>query len=219
MALGRLYAGEITAIAPTGPLCLGGNCQGGLVMREVGLALMRQGREVALTILMEQGRFLHYPGATLLLFGAGLAAGNLLGGKLADRGVVRALFLSVGALMVVLVAGRWAFGHPAVAMAYALVLGTVAFATVAPMQMRVLQQAGPEGANLASSLNIGAFNLGNAIGAWLGGAVITAGGSLQSIPLVAACVTLCALALAVYVAWLDQRGAVAPAGLAACEAR
>jgi len=39
--------------------------------------------------------------ATLLLFGAGLAAGNLLGGKLADRGVVRALFLSVGALMVV----------------------------------------------------------------------------------------------------------------------
>ncbi|WER08122.1 hypothetical protein PUH89_12400 [Rhodobacter capsulatus] len=41
------------------------------MMREVGLALMRQGREVALTILMEQGRFLHYPGATLLLFGAG----------------------------------------------------------------------------------------------------------------------------------------------------
>ena len=43
--------------------------------------------------------------------------------------------------------------------------------------------------------------------------------ALQSIPLVAACVPLCALALAVYVAWLDQRGAVAPAGLAACEAR
>src|SRR2546427_1448190 len=45
----------------------------------------------------------------------------------------------------------------------------VAFATVAPMQMRVLDQAGPQGANLVSSLNIAAFNLGNALGAWVGG--------------------------------------------------
>jgi UDP-N-acetylmuramate--L-alanine ligase len=70
-AFGRLYADEIAAIAPTGPLFLGGNCQGGLVIREAGLELLRQGRDVALTILMEQGRFLHYPGAALLLFGAG----------------------------------------------------------------------------------------------------------------------------------------------------
>lgn len=70
-ALGRFYADEITSIAPTGPLFLGGNCQGGLVMREAGLELLRQGRNVALTILMEQGRFFHYPGTTLLLFGAG----------------------------------------------------------------------------------------------------------------------------------------------------
>lgn len=69
--LGKLYADEIMAIAPEGPLFLGGNCQGGLVMREAGLALMRRGRTVALTILMEQGRFPHYPGRTLLLFGAG----------------------------------------------------------------------------------------------------------------------------------------------------
>ena len=69
-ALGKLYADEITAIATTGPLFLGGNCQGGLVMREAGLELMRRGREVALTILMEQGRFPYYPGHTLLLFGA-----------------------------------------------------------------------------------------------------------------------------------------------------
>ena len=96
--------------------------------------------------------------------------------------------------------------------------GLVSFSAGTPLQARVISQAG-DAPSLASTLNIGAFNLGNAIGAWLGGAVITAGGSLQSIPLVAACVTLCALALAVYVAWLDQRGAVAPAGLAACEAR
>ncbi|WP_395541760.1 amino acid adenylation domain-containing protein [Neotabrizicola sp. sgz301269] len=70
-ALGRLYADEIASIAPSGPLFLGGNCQGGLVIREAGLELLRQGREVALTILMEQGRFFHYPAETLLIFGAG----------------------------------------------------------------------------------------------------------------------------------------------------
>ena len=69
-ALGRLYADELTAIAPTGPVFLGGNCQGGLVIREAGLELLRRGREVPLTILMEQGRFFHYPGETLLVFGA-----------------------------------------------------------------------------------------------------------------------------------------------------
>ncbi|KAF1055026.1 MAG: Inner membrane transport protein YdhP [Delftia tsuruhatensis] len=112
---------------------------------------------------------------TLLLFGAGLAAGNLLGGKLADRGVMRALVWSIAALMVVLAAGRWAFGNQAVAMAYVIVLGVVAFATVAPMQMRVLDQAGPQGANLVSSLNIAAFNLGNALGAWVGGLALAGG--------------------------------------------
>ena len=146
--------------------------------------------------------------ATLLLFGAGLAAGNLLGGKLADRGVVRALFLSVGALMLVLVAGRWAFGHPAVAMAYAVVLGTVAFATVAPMQMRVLQQAGPEGPNLESSLNIGAFNLGNALGAWVGGLVLTQGLGLLSIGWAAAGLTALGLVL---VGWSARLPAANPA--------
>lgn len=135
---------------------------------------------------------------SLLLFGAGLAAGNLLGGRLADRGVVRALVLSIAALMVVLAAGRWAFGTPAVAMAYVVLLGTVAFATVAPMQMRVLQQAGESGANLASSLNIAAFNLGNALGAWAGGAVIGAGMGLLSVSWAAAGLTAVGLVLALW---------------------
>ena len=131
---------------------------------------------------------------TLLLFGAGLAAGNLLGGKLADRGVVRALVLSIATLAVVLAAGRWAFGHSAVAMVYVVLLGTVAFATVAPMQMRVLQQAGTQGANLASSLNIAAFNLGNALGAWVGGLVLS-GMGLLSVGWAAAALTVVGLAL------------------------
>lgn len=134
--------------------------------------------------------------ATLLLFGAGLAAGNLLGGRLADRGVARALVLTIAALMLTLAIGRWAFGHGPLAMAYVVVLGTVAFATVAPMQMRVLQQAGPHGATLASSLNIAAFNLGNALGAWAGGLTLAQGLGLTALAWTAAGLTAVGLVLA-----------------------
>ncbi len=147
---------------------------------------------------------------TLLLFGAGLAAGNLLGGKLADRGVMRALALSIAALLLVLVAGRWAFGHAALAMAYVVVLGTAAFATVAPMQMRVLQQAGPQGSTLASSLNISAFNLGNAIGAWLGGLVIAQGLGLLSVAWAAAALAAVGLVLVGASARLGREGGGQP---------
>ena len=131
----------------------------------------------------------------LLLFGAGSAVGNIAGGKLADRGVVRALWITLGALVAVLVLGRWAFSQSgAVAMAYVALLGIVAFATVAPMQMRVMQGVGSQGATLASSLNIAAFNLGNALGAWVGGSLI-AGVGLVSIAWGAAALSAVGLVL------------------------
>jgi DHA1 family inner membrane transport protein len=74
-------------------------------------------------------------------------------------------------------------------------LGAAAFATVSPLQLWVLQQAG-NAQSLASSLNIGAFNLGNAIGAWLGGMVIEHGGGLSMLPLAGALVPLSAFAIA-----------------------
>ncbi|WP_338499608.1 MFS transporter [Delftia tsuruhatensis] len=150
---------------------------------------------------------------TLLLFGAGLAAGNLLGGKLADRGVMRALVWSIAALMVVLAAGRWAFGNQAVAMAYVFVLGVVAFATVAPMQMRVLDQAGPQGANLVSSLNIAAFNLGNALGAWVGGLALAGGLGLVNLGWAAAALTAVGLVLVFWSSRLPA-GSARSAGVA-----
>ena len=154
----------------------------------------------------------------LLLCGVGLTIGNLLGGRLADWRLMPSLIGIFSVLAVVLAALHFTSAWLWPSVATVVLWGLVSFSAGTPLQARVISQAG-DAPSLASTLNIGAFNLGNAIGAWLGGAVITAGGSLQSIPLVAACVTLCALALAVYVAWLDQRGAVAPAGLAACEAR
>ena len=75
------------------------------------------------------------------------------------------------------------------------------------MQVRVLQQAGPEGANLASSLNIGAFNLGNALGAWVGGLVLTQGLGLLSIGWAAAGLTALGLVL---VGWSARLPAANP---------
>ena len=80
---------------------------------------------------------------TLLLFGAGLAIGNHVGGKLADRlGAQRALWISLAGLLLVLIAGYWLFASTALTIAFVLLLGIAAFATVAPLQMSVLQAAG-----------------------------------------------------------------------------
>lgn len=141
----------------------------------------------------------------LLVFGAGLVVGNLVGGRLADRALAPALLGTLALLSVVLVAAGFAFHDKAGAAVAAFALGAAAFATVAPLQMRVLQQAGGAGQGLASSLNIAAFNLGNAFGAWLGGAVIAHGPGLSAVAPIAALVPLSALALAAWSLRAERR--------------
>jgi MFS transporter, DHA1 family, inner membrane transport protein len=83
-------------------------------------------------------------------------------------------------------------------------LGAAAFATVAPLQLRVLEKAGEAGRTLASSLNIAAFNLGNALGAWAGGLALERGPGLAALPLLAAGITALGLILALLSLWLDR---------------
>jgi DHA1 family inner membrane transport protein len=148
----------------------------------------------------------------LLVFGAGLVVGNLAGGKLADRNLGPALLGSIALLTIAMAVAGFAFHSRVGAIAVTFLLGFAAFATVAPLQMRVLQQAGGAGQTLASSLNIAAFNLGNAFGAWLGGAILLAGLGLAAIPLIAAAVPLTALVLAAISLWVEKRaGAVVAA--------
>jgi len=147
----------------------------------------------------------------LLVFGAGLVAGNLLGGRWADKNLNAALAGSIAVLTVVMLASGWAFHDKAGAVLAAFLLGAAAFATVAPLQMRVLSQAGGAGQGLASSLNIAAFNLGNAIGAALGGAVIAHGAGLAAIAPIAALVPMAALALAALSLGLERREKLAAA--------
>ena len=141
----------------------------------------------------------------LLVFGAGLVGGNLAGGRWADKALGPALLGSLTLLSLVLAAAGLAFHDRIGAVIAAFLLGAAAFATVAPLQMRVLQQAGGAGQSLASSLNIAAFNLGNAFGAWLGGAVIAHGPGLSAVPLIAAGVPLSALALAALSLSIERR--------------
>lgn len=143
----------------------------------------------------------------LLVFGAGLVGGNLLGGKLADKWLIPSLFGTLLFLSVVLVLMTFATHNQVAIVVFVGLLGAAGFATVPPLQMWVLEKASGAGQSLASSFNIAAFNLGNAIGAWLGGAVIDHGPGLGAIPWIAGLVPLAALLLAVFNQWLDTRQA------------
>ena len=140
----------------------------------------------------------------LLLFGVGMIAGNVLGGRFADRSLHKALFATLLVLVVVL----FGFGlaiHSKIAAATAVgLLGIAAFAIVAPLQASVLHTA-RGGESLASSLNIGAFNLGNAFGAWFGGGVIDHGPGLAALGPSAALVTLAGLGVAAFAHMRERR--------------
>lgn len=148
----------------------------------------------------------------LLVFGVGLVAGNLLGGKLADRHLQATVLGSMLALAVVLGLMSFVLHSKVLSVIFIGLLGVAAFATVAPLQMWVLERASGAGQSLASSFNIAAFNLGNAIGAWLGGVVITRGPGLGAVTWVAALVPVAAVAVALLAIRLD-RGTPADGGV------
>ncbi|MCU1532492.1 MAG: transporter [Arthrobacter sp.] len=110
----------------------------------------------------------------LILFGGGLFLGNTVGGKAADKNVDRTLLVVLSALVVVLVVFALTSSNQPMTIASMVLLGGFGFATVPGLQMRVMKYAN-SAPTLASGANIGAFNVGNALGAWLGGVTITAG--------------------------------------------
>ncbi|OHV88971.1 MFS transporter [Mesorhizobium sp. ORS 3428] len=153
----------------------------------------------------------------LLVFGGGLVAGNLLGGRLADRHPVPTVIGTLVALSAVLLVMTAAMHQPIAAIVAVGLLGAAAFATVAPLQIWVLEKAKGAGQGLASSFNIAAFNLGNAIGAWLGGFVIDRGPGLGAVTFVAGLVPLAVLAVVLLALRLERGRPIAtPATTAQC---
>ncbi|WP_158965741.1 MFS transporter [Chachezhania sediminis] len=132
----------------------------------------------------------------LLLFGLGIVGGNFAGGRLADRWPGASVPLVLAGLATGLLALRLALTLPLLAAPAMLLLGMLAFATLAPLQSHMMTRTPTGSDTLGATLNISAFNLGNAIGAWLGGLAIAAGLGLSSLPPLAALLPLAALALA-----------------------
>ncbi|MET8546420.1 MFS transporter [Kitasatospora sp. NPDC004799] len=140
----------------------------------------------------------------LVLFGVGMFLGNLLGGRYADRKLMPMLYTTLGGLAVVLALFTLTAHNKILAAVTVVLVGALGFATVPPLQKRVLDQA--HGApTLASAVNIGAFNLGNALAAWLGGAVIAAGLGYTAPNWVGAALAAAALLLAFWSAALERR--------------
>ena len=140
----------------------------------------------------------------LLLFGLGLTVGSTLGGKLADWRLMPSLVASQLAIVVILTIFAGAMHSAVPAMATIFMWGVLAFAIVPPLQMLIVDRAS-HAPNLASTLNQGAFNLGNATGAWLGGMAIGAGAPLTTLPWVGVIAATGALGLTLWSASLERR--------------
>lgn len=138
--------------------------------------------------------------AMLFIYGVGLTIGNWLGGRFADRSVDRTLIVTLASLSAVLVAFAMLMGYAAASAALIFLWGIASFALVPPLQVRVMSAAS-EAPNLASAVNIGAFNLGNAFGAALGGGVIAAGWGYQMVALAGAATS----AIGLVAVWFSTR--------------
>jgi MFS transporter, DHA1 family, inner membrane transport protein len=110
----------------------------------------------------------------LMVFGLGMVVGNLVGGKLADTSVIRALYLSMATLSAVLAVFVIASHNPWTALLLLFGIGAAGSAVAPALQTRLMDVA-HDAQTLAAALNHSALNIGNATGAWVGGVVIAAG--------------------------------------------
>lgn len=130
----------------------------------------------------------------LIVFGVGLFAGNLLGGKAADRNLPLTLIVLFGGLTLILVAFALTAASPVATVIALVLMGGFGFATVPGLQARIMNHA-DAAPTLASGANIAAFNLGNALGAWAAGLGLAAGLGYTSPLWIGAAITLAGLAL------------------------
>lgn len=146
----------------------------------------------------------------LMVFGFGLFVGNWLGGRYADKALMPMLYGTLFAQALVLVVFHFVASSQVASVVCIFLMAAFGFATVSPIQKLVMDKAKAAGApTLASAVNIGLFNLGNALGAWLGGVVIAQGFGFTSPNWAGALISLGALVLAIASGLLDRKTAPA----------
>lgn len=144
----------------------------------------------------------------LLAYGIAVAIGNIWGGKLADRhGAVRALSFIFAALAALLLVFQFTASHSAAALLTVVVMGVFAFGNVPGLQVYVVQKAEqytPNAVDVASGLNIAAFNVGIALGSVIGGQTVASLGLAQT-PWIGAVIVVGALLLICLSGRLDKQ--------------
>lgn len=146
----------------------------------------------------------------LVLYGLAIAAGNLIGGRIADRDPVKALTVLFALQALVLALFSITALSPAWTLITLAALGFLSFANVPGLQIYVVELAKkhrPGAVDVASALNIAAFNLGIALGAWVGGLVVASPLGLIATPAVGAVLVALALGLTIWSGVLDRRAA------------
>lgn len=149
----------------------------------------------------------------LVLYGIAIAIGNIAGGKIANHNPVKALVGLFILQAIVLVVLTFTAVSPVLAIITLAALGFLQFGNVPGLQLYVVQLAKehrPGAVDVASALNIAAFNLGIAIGAWLGGLVVESPLGLGATPWVGAILVVIALFLTMWSGVLDRRTVPVP---------
>ncbi|MCJ2189050.1 MFS transporter [Novosphingobium beihaiensis] len=205
--LGLATMAALRLTLPTLPVPVGGNAiselrvltrgpvLGALALTVVGSSAMFTVFTYIAPILREVTHAsLGFVTAMLVTYGVGLTVGNWLGGRFADRSVDRTLIVTLASLTAILVAFALLMPFAVPTAILVFLWGVASFALVPPLQVRVMTAAA-DAPNLASAVNIGAFNLGNAIGAALGGGVIAAGLGYPAVALAGAATSVIGFAV------------------------
>jgi MFS transporter, DHA1 family, inner membrane transport protein len=163
-----------------------------------------------LASILEQVTFFQASAVSLILvlYGIAIAIGNIAGGRLANRDPIKALAWLFTAQAIVLAIFSFTAVSPWLTIPTLAALGFLSFANVPGLQIYVVKLAGvvrPAAVDVASALNIAAFNLGIAAGAWVGGLVVASSLGLGATPWVGAIFVVGALILTLWSGSLDRR--------------
>lgn len=144
-------------------------------------------------------------GYILVLAGVGMTVGNVIGAKVADRiSPIRAVIFFLSLMVVALIANAMLAENKVALLIMTFIIGALAFSIASPVQMTMIK-ASKGSEMLGSSLNQSAFNMGNALGAYLGGVPIAMGYGFASADFIGTAMAVSGILIAAYIVYLRRR--------------